>query len=77
MLDHVTIGVTDFDRARDFYDRALHPGDVIATGTPPGVGIGKKPNPVFAKPGQTITIGIEKLGVQTQKVVASPYAKAS
>jgi ureidoglycolate lyase len=53
----------------------LHPGDVIATGTPPGVGIGKKPNPVFAKPGQTLTIGIEKLGVQTQKVVASPYAR--
>jgi 2-keto-4-pentenoate hydratase/2-oxohepta-3-ene-1,7-dioic acid hydratase in catechol pathway len=55
----------------------LHPGDIIATGTPPGVGIGKKPNPIFAKPGQTITIGIEKLGVQTQKVVTSPYAKVS
>jgi 2-keto-4-pentenoate hydratase/2-oxohepta-3-ene-1,7-dioic acid hydratase in catechol pathway len=53
----------------------LHPGDIIATGTPPGVGIGKKPKPIFAEPGQTITIGIEKLGIQTQKVVASPYAK--
>jgi 2-keto-4-pentenoate hydratase/2-oxohepta-3-ene-1,7-dioic acid hydratase in catechol pathway len=53
----------------------LHPGDIIATGTPPGVGIGKKPKPIFAEPGQTITIGIEKLGIQTQKVVASRYAK--
>ncbi|MGY3533945.1 fumarylacetoacetate hydrolase family protein [Bradyrhizobium sp. USDA 4452] len=54
----------------------LHPGDIIATGTPPGVGIGKKPQPIFAKPGQVLTIGIEQLGVQTQHVRASPFSKA-
>ncbi len=47
----------------------LHPGDVIATGTPPGVGMGKKPTPVFLKPGQTMRLSVEGLGVQTQKVV--------
>lgn len=46
----------------------LHPGDVITTGTPPGVGMGQKP-PVFLKPGQTIRLGIEGLGEQTQKTV--------
>jgi ureidoglycolate lyase len=54
----------------------LNPGDIIATGTPPGVGIGKKPHPIFAKPGQVLTIGIEKLGVQIQQVKASPYIAA-
>ena len=49
----------------------LHPGDVIATGTPPGVGMGKKPAPIFLKPGQTMRLGIEGLGEQTQKLVAS------
>jgi len=47
----------------------LHPGDIIFTGTPPGVGLGMKP-PVFLKPGQVMTLGIEGLGGQTQKVVA-------
>ncbi|MEQ1596696.1 MAG: fumarylacetoacetate hydrolase family protein [Casimicrobium sp.] len=47
----------------------LEPGDVITTGTPPGVGLGKKPNPVFLKPGDVMTLGIEKLGTQSQKVV--------
>jgi 2-keto-4-pentenoate hydratase/2-oxohepta-3-ene-1,7-dioic acid hydratase in catechol pathway len=47
----------------------LQPGDVITTGTPPGVGSGKKP-PRFLKPGETITLGIEGLGQQTQRVVA-------
>lgn len=47
----------------------LEPGDVITTGTPPGVGLGKKPNPVFLKPGDVMTLGIEKLGTQTQKVL--------
>ena len=47
----------------------LEPGDIITTGTPPGVGLGKKPNPVFLKPGDVITLGIEKLGEQSQKVV--------
>ncbi|UGV26787.1 FAA hydrolase family protein [Rhodopseudomonas boonkerdii] len=48
----------------------LLPGDVIATGTPPGVGMGIKPTPIYLKPGDTMTVGIEKLGVQRQKVVA-------
>ena len=47
----------------------LEPGDIITTGTPPGVGMGVKPQSVFLKPGDVMTIGIEKLGVQTQKVV--------
>ena len=48
----------------------LHPGDVIFTGTPPGVGLGKKPNPVFLKPGQTMRLGISGLGEQRQRTVA-------
>ena len=48
----------------------LHPGDVIFTGTPPGVGLGKKPNPVFLKAGQTMRLGIQGLGEQVQKTVA-------
>jgi 2,4-didehydro-3-deoxy-L-rhamnonate hydrolase len=47
----------------------LEPGDIITTGTPPGVGMGKKPQSIFLKPGDVMTVGIEKLGVQTQKVV--------
>jgi ureidoglycolate lyase len=49
----------------------LHAGDVIATGTPPGVGLGAKPKPVFLKAGQTMHLGVEGLGEQTQKVVAA------
>jgi len=49
----------------------LLPGDIITTGTPPGVGLGVKPNPVFLKPGDVMTLGIKGLGQQTQKVV--PY----
>ncbi len=48
---------------------SLQPGDVISTGTPPGVGMGVKPNPVFLKPGQTIRLGIEGLGEQRQQTV--------
>jgi ureidoglycolate lyase len=48
---------------------SLQPGDVISTGTPPGVGMGVKPNPVYLKPGQTMRLGIEGLGEQTQKTV--------
>jgi 2-keto-4-pentenoate hydratase/2-oxohepta-3-ene-1,7-dioic acid hydratase in catechol pathway len=47
----------------------LHPGDVIATGTPPGVGMGQKP-PVFLKAGDVMELGIEGLGTQRQVVVA-------
>ncbi len=47
----------------------LMPGDVICTGTPPGVGMGMKPTPQFLKKGDVMTLGIEGLGVQTQLVV--------
>ncbi|MCA1494156.1 ureidoglycolate lyase [Sinorhizobium alkalisoli] len=47
---------------------SLQPGDVISTGTPPGVGLGQKP-PVFLKGGEVIRLGIDGLGEQTQKVV--------
>ena len=47
----------------------LLPGDVITTGTPPGVGLGMKP-PVWLKPGDVMTLGIDGLGEQKQKVVA-------
>ncbi|MBZ9656175.1 fumarylacetoacetate hydrolase family protein [Phyllobacterium lublinensis] len=47
---------------------SLHPGDIISTGTPPGVGLGQKPN-VFLKAGDVITLGIEGLGEQRQEVV--------
>ena len=47
----------------------LEPGDIITTGTPPGVGLGMKP-PKFLNVGDVMTLGIEKLGDQKQKVVA-------
>jgi 2-keto-4-pentenoate hydratase/2-oxohepta-3-ene-1,7-dioic acid hydratase in catechol pathway len=47
----------------------LYPGDVIATGTPPGVGQGVKPEPVFLRPGDTMKLSVAGLGVQTQRVV--------
>ncbi|HEX4736516.1 MAG TPA: fumarylacetoacetate hydrolase family protein [Allosphingosinicella sp.] len=47
----------------------LHPGDVIATGTPPGVGIGQKP-PVFLQEGDTVELCVQGLGVQRQRVVS-------
>ena len=49
----------------------LYPGDIIATGTPPGVGMGLKPQ-VFLKPGDTMKVGIEKLGEQHQNVSIDP-----
>jgi 2-keto-4-pentenoate hydratase/2-oxohepta-3-ene-1,7-dioic acid hydratase in catechol pathway len=48
----------------------LEPGDLITTGTPPGVGMGQKPEPVYLKAGDQIRLGIEKLGEQRQIVVA-------
>jgi 2-keto-4-pentenoate hydratase/2-oxohepta-3-ene-1,7-dioic acid hydratase in catechol pathway len=48
---------------------ALEPGDVITTGTPPGVGQGKKP-PRFLKAGDTMALGIDGLGRQAQRVIA-------
>jgi 2,4-didehydro-3-deoxy-L-rhamnonate hydrolase len=47
---------------------SLEPGDIISTGTPPGVGLGQKP-PVYLKGGEVIRLGIENLGTQTQRVI--------
>jgi 2,4-didehydro-3-deoxy-L-rhamnonate hydrolase len=47
----------------------LMPGDIIATGTPPGVGLGVKPTPLFLKPGDLMALGIQGLGEQRQRVV--------
>jgi 2,4-diketo-3-deoxy-L-fuconate hydrolase len=47
----------------------LYPGDLITTGTPPGVGMGRKPSPVFLKAGDVVHLGIAKLGKQCQTVV--------
>jgi 2-keto-4-pentenoate hydratase/2-oxohepta-3-ene-1,7-dioic acid hydratase in catechol pathway len=49
----------------------LHPGDVISTGTPPGVGLGMKPQR-YLKPGETVELGIEGLGQQKQSVIDDP-----
>jgi 2,4-diketo-3-deoxy-L-fuconate hydrolase len=48
---------------------SLQPGDIISTGTPPGVGMGQRP-PLYLRPGDTMELGIEGLGVQRQTVVA-------
>lgn len=48
----------------------LHPGDLISTGTPPGVGMGVKPGPVYLKAGDTMRVYIQGLGEQNQKVHA-------
>jgi len=50
---------------------SLEPGDIIATGTPAGVGLGQKP-PVYLRPGQTVRLGIDGLGEQMQRMVAAP-----
>ena len=47
----------------------LEPGDIVTTGTPPGVGLGIKPTPMFLKAGDVMKLSIEGLGVQQQKVV--------
>ena len=47
----------------------LHPGDIISTGTPPGVGLGQKP-PVYLRPGNRMRLGVEGLGEQQQQVVS-------
>lgn len=48
----------------------LEPGDIITTGTPPGVGLGQKPDPWYLKPGDVVKLGIERLGEQRQDFVA-------
>ena len=47
----------------------LEPGDVIPTGTPPGVGVGRTP-PLWMKPGDVVEIDIEKIGVLRNEIVA-------
>ncbi len=47
----------------------LHPGDIISTGTPSGVGLGQKPEPIYLKPGQVMHLGATGLGEQTQRAV--------
>jgi 2-keto-4-pentenoate hydratase/2-oxohepta-3-ene-1,7-dioic acid hydratase in catechol pathway len=60
-IAHIVSYVSQFFR--------LDPGDVITTGTPPGVGQGKKPEAIYLKGGETVHLGISGLGEQTQKVV--------
>jgi ureidoglycolate lyase len=48
---------------------SLNPGDIIATGTPPGVGAGKKPEPIFLRAGQTMRVWVEGMGEQVQKTI--------
>jgi 2-keto-4-pentenoate hydratase/2-oxohepta-3-ene-1,7-dioic acid hydratase in catechol pathway len=48
---------------------SLHPGDVISTGTPPGIGMGQRP-PVYLRPGSRMRLGVEGLGEQNQRVIA-------
>ncbi|WP_297494392.1 fumarylacetoacetate hydrolase family protein [Acidocella sp.] len=47
----------------------LHPGDIIATGTPAGVGMGIKPSPIFLRPGQEVRVGVQGLGEQKCRTV--------
>ena len=54
----------------DTFGPTLLPGDIVTTGTPPGVGMGIKPEPIFLKPGDVMTLGIEGLGEQRQEVIA-------
>ncbi len=55
----------------------LEPGDVITTGTPPGVGLGMKPTPVYLKAGDVVELGIQGLGEQKQKVIAFKGRRAA
>ncbi|HWX65327.1 MAG TPA: fumarylacetoacetate hydrolase family protein [Rhodanobacter sp.] len=50
---------------------SLQPGDVISTGTPPGVGLGQKPEPVYLRAGQVMRLGIDGLGEQRQRTVTA------
>jgi 2-keto-4-pentenoate hydratase/2-oxohepta-3-ene-1,7-dioic acid hydratase in catechol pathway len=55
----------------------LEPGDLITTGTPPGVGEGKKPEPIWLKAGDKIHLGVERLGEQRQTVVPFHHPRVS
>jgi 2-keto-4-pentenoate hydratase/2-oxohepta-3-ene-1,7-dioic acid hydratase in catechol pathway len=48
----------------------LEPGDLIATGTPAGIGLFQKPHPRYLRPGDVVTLGVKRLGEQRQEVVA-------
>jgi 2-keto-4-pentenoate hydratase/2-oxohepta-3-ene-1,7-dioic acid hydratase in catechol pathway len=48
---------------------SLQAGDIISTGTPPGVGLGQKPQPIYLKAGQVMRLGIDGLGEQRQQLV--------
>lgn len=52
---------------------SLHPGDIISTGTPPGIGMGQKPDPIYLRPGNHVRLAIEGLGEQSQRVMAQSY----
>lgn len=52
---------------------SLQPGDIISTGTPPGVGLGQKP-PVYLRPGNAMTLSVESLGRQSQRVIPCPIS---
>ena len=60
---HMIFGVA---RLVSFISRfmSLHPGDIISTGTPPGIGMGQKPDPIYLRPGNHVRLGIEGLGEQ-------------
>ena len=66
---HMIFGVA---RLVSFITRfmSLHPGDIISTGTPPGIGMGQKPDPIYLRPGNRVRLGIEGLGEQRQVVTA-------
>jgi ureidoglycolate lyase len=53
------------------YFVTLQPGDIISTGTPPGVGMGIKPDPVFLSVNDVMTLGIDGLGEQKQTVISA------
>jgi len=55
----------------------LHPGDLLITGTPPGVGEGQKPDKIFLKPGDRMRLGITGLGEQNQQVVAFDLGRSA
>lgn len=54
---------------------SLQPGDIISTGTPPGVGLGMKPEPVYLREGQVMHLGIEGIGEQRQRTVCAESAE--
>ena len=68
---HMIFGVR---RLVSFISRfmSLHPGDIISTGTPPGIGMGQKPEPIYLRAGNHVRLGIAGLGEQNQRVTAQP-----